>query len=323
MSNNLKGSLMLIVAAIIWGSTFVAQEEAAEFIGSFTLNSMRSFVGALALVPVVLVFKASRENKTGQKEKILTKPLIIGGICCGVALSVAANLQQFGIIFNAEQAQGDSGKAGFITAMYIIFVPIIWVFAGKKIRISVVLGAIVAVFGLYFISVKEGFSVSKGDIVLLLCAVAFSLHIIVVDYFVARVDGVALSCIQFLTVGIISGALMLVFERDTLSFHNIFSATIPILYCGLLSSGIAYTLQIISQKFCEPAVASLVMSLESVFAMISACVFYSIVNNRLMLPTGREFIGCALMMVAIFLVETPFADKAFDKISKRRIKNAD
>ena len=323
MSRNLKGSLMLVVAAIIWGSTFVAQEEAAEFIGSFTLNSLRSFVGALALIPVVLIFKNGREKKTGIKEKVITKQLIFGGICCGVALSVAANLQQFGIIFNAEQTQGDSGKAGFITAMYIIFVPILWVFAGKKIRISVILGAIVATFGLYFISVKAGFTVSKGDIVLLLCALAFSFHIMVVDYFVSRVDGVALSCVQFITVGIISGALMLVFERDTLSLQNVFSATIPILYCGLLSSGIAYTLQIISQKFCEPAVASLVMSLESVFAMISACVFYSIVNGSLKLPTGRETIGCVLMMVAIFLVETPFADKVFGNLFKKKVKNAD
>jgi drug/metabolite transporter (DMT)-like permease len=144
----------------------------------------------------------------------------------------------------------------------------------------------------------------------------------VVDYFVSRVDGVALSCVQFFTVGVISGALMIIFERDTLSFQNVFSATIPILYCGLLSSGIAYTLQIISQKFCEPAVASLVMSLESVFAMISACVFYSIVNGSLKLPTGRETVGCALMMVAIFLVETPFADKIFGRLFKKKVKNA-
>ena len=317
MSNNLKGSFMLLVAAVIWGSAFVAQEEACKFIGSFTLNSMRSFVGALVLIPVVLIFKKSREKQSGQKEKTLTKPLIIGGICCGIALSVAANLQQFGIIFNAELSEGGSGKAGFITAMYIIFVPLISMFTGKRVRISVILGVIIAVLGLYFISVKDGFTVSRGDIVLLLCAVAFSGHIMIIDRFVSRVNGVAMSCIQFFTVGIVSGVLMLIFERDSLSVYNLLHAAVPILFCGVLSSGIAYTLQILSQKLCEPTVASLVMSLESVFAMVTACVFY------LVLPTGREFVGCVLMMIAIFLVETPFADKFFDKFFKRSIKNAD
>ncbi len=317
MSNNLKGSLMLLIAAIIWGSAFVAQEEASAFIGSFTLNCFRSFVGALVLIPVVLFFKKGREKASGKKEKILTKPLIFGGVCCGVALSVAANLQQFGIIFNAELSEGGSGKAGFITAMYIIFVPLISMFTGKKLRVSVILGVIVAVFGLYFISVKQGFTVSKGDVVLLLCAVAFSLHIMVVDHFVSRADGIALSCVQFFTVGIVSGVLMLAFERDTLSVYNLLHAAVPILFCGVLSSGIAYTLQIVSQKLCEPTVASLVMSLESLFAMVTSCIFY------LVLPTGREFVGCVLMMVAIFLVETPFVDRFVSKRFKRRVKNAD
>ncbi len=317
MSNNLKGSLMLLVAAIIWGSAFVAQEEASAFIGSFTLNCCRSFVGALVLIPVVLFFKKKREITTGVKEKLLNKRLIIGGICCGVVLSVAANLQQFGIIFNAELAEGGSGKAGFITAMYIIFVPLISCFLGKGVRVSVLLGVVIAVAGLYFISVKEGFTVSTGDTVLLLCAVAFSGHIMVVDYFVSKVDGIALSCVQFFTVGVVSGVLMLIFERDCLSIANITASLVPIFYCGIMSSGVAYTLQIVSQKLCEPSVASLVMSLESLFAMVTSCIFY------FMLPTARELIGCILMMVAIFLVETPFADRFFNKLCRRRIKNAD
>ncbi len=317
MSNNLKGSLMLLIAAIIWGSAFVAQEEASAFIGSFTLNCCRSFVGALALIPVVLFFKKRREIATGVKEKLLNKKLIIGGICCGVVLSVAANLQQFGIIFNAELAEGGSGKAGFITAMYIIFVPLISCFLGKGVRASVLLGVAIAVAGLYFISVKEGFTVSTGDIVLLLCAVAFSGHIMVVDHFVSKVDGIALSCVQFFTVGIVSGILMLIFEQNSLSVANVTSSLVPIFYCGIMSSGVAYTLQIVSQKLCEPSVASLVMSLESLFAMVTACVFYFV------LPTLREFIGCLLMMVAIFIVETPFADKLFGNLFKKKVKNAD
>ncbi len=314
MKNNLKGGIILAVAAIIWGSTFVAQEEAAKYIGSFTLNCLRSFVGFLVLIPVVLFLKNSREKKSGTKERLMTKQLLLGGALCGVALSIAANLQQFGIIFNAELAKGDSGKAGFITAMYIIFVPLISVFGGRKLRFSMILAVFVAVFGLYFISVKEGFTVSSGDIVLLLCAVAFSGHIMLVDYFVERVDGVALSCIQFLVAGIISGILMLTSEADALSLANIFSATIPILYCGVLSSGIAYTLQIIGQKFSEPTVASLVMSLESLFAMVAACVFYA------KFPSLREAFGCVLMMVAIFVVETPFTDRLFSRVFKRKAK---
>lgn len=311
MKSNLKGSLILLIAAAIWGSAFVAQEEAAAYVGSFTINCLRSFVGAIVLIPVVMILKSNREKRSGVKEKILTKPLFIGGICCGVALSVAANLQQFGIMFNAELAEGGSGKAGFITAMYIIFVPLISCLKGKNIRFSVIAAVIIGVFGLYFISVKDGFTVSTGDIVLLLCALAFSMHIMVVDHFVSHVDAVALSSVQFFTAGIVSGILMLIFEHDTISLSGISNAALPILYCGIMSSGIAYTLQIVGQKYSEATVASLVMSLESLFAMVTSCVFYAI------LPTAREAIGCLLMMAAIFIVETPFADRAFNRLFKR------
>ena len=312
MKSNFKGSILLLIAAAIWGSAFVAQEEAAKFTGSFTINCLRSFVGAVVLIPLVLILKSNRERRTGIKEKLLTKQLLIGGVCCGAALAVAANLQQFGIMFNAKLAEGSSGKAGFITAMYIIFVPIISAFTGKKIRFSMIAAVIIGICGLYFISVKQDFTVDVGDIVLLLCAVAFSMHIIVVDRFVSKVDAVALSSVQFFTVGIISGVLMIIFERDGLSVGNITNAALPILYCGVMSSGVAYTLQIVSQRMTEATVASLVMSLESLFAMITSCVFYKI------LPTSREAVGCLLMMVAIFIVETPFADRLFTKVFKRK-----
>ena len=311
MKNNLKGGFILALAALIWGTTFVAQEEAARYIGSFTLNCLRSFVGFLVLIPVVLFLKNRREKKSLVKERLVTKHLILGGVLCGLMLSIAANLQQIGIIFNAELAEGDSGKAGFITAMYIIFVPIISVIGGKRLRLSLVVAVLVAVFGLYFISVKQGFSISSGDVTLLLCALAFSGHIILVDHFVEKTDGVALSCLQFLVAGIVSGILMLLAESDRLSFSVVFSATIPILYCGVLSSGIAYTLQIVGQKYSEPSVASLVMSLESLFAMIAACIFYR------KLPTLCEGVGCVLMMVAIFIVETPYFDNMISKLKRK------
>ena len=312
MKNNLKGGIILLIAAAIWGSAFVAQEEAAPFIGSFTLNCLRSFVAVIVLVPLSLIMKSTREKKTGQKEKTLSKKLIFGGVFCGVALSIAANLQQFGIIFNAELTAGGSGKAGFITAMYIIFVPLFLVILGQKLRFSMVLSVIISVFGLYFISVKSGFTVSVGDVVLLLCAIAFAVHITIADYFVEKVDTVALSAIQFFTVGVVSGILMLFFERDTLNINNIIHSAVPILYCGVMSSGVAYTFQLLGQKHCEATVASIVMSLESLFAMITSCVFYT------MLPTLREAIGCILMMLAIFIVETPFADRIFGKVFKKK-----
>ncbi len=314
MRNNLKGSLLLSIATVIWGSAFVAQEIAAKYVGPFTINCLRSFVGAIILIPLVFLFKAKREKQSQKKESLISKQLLLGGVLCGVALSVAANLQQFGIMFNAELQEGDSGKAGFITAMYIIFVPIISVFIGKKLKFSMILAVLIGIFGLYFISVKEGFTVSSGDITLLLCAVAFSFHIITVDRFVAKVDPIALSCVQFFTVGVISGVLMLIFEQDTLSVARVVDSTLPVLYCGVMSSGVAYTLQLVGQRYCETTVASLVMSLESLFAMVTACLFYQ------KLPTGREAIGCVLMMIAILVVETPTADRIFDKIFKRKQK---
>lgn len=311
MNKNLKGSIMLAVATVIWGTAFVFQEEASEYIGAFTLNCLRSIVGAIVLIPVALLMKSIRVKKTGVKEKLLTKSTIVGGICCGVALAVAANLQQVGIIFNAELAEGDSGKAGFITAMYIIFVPVVAVFGGQKLRFSVVAAVLVGVLGLYFISVKDGFTVAKGDFFILLCAIAFTGHIMVIDRFTAKADGVMLSLIQFVAAAVISGVLALVFERDTATISNISAAAMPILFCGVMSSGVAYTLQIIGQKYSEATVASLIMSLESLFAMLAACIFY------LKVPTLREGIGCVLMMIAIFVVETPFADRIFGKIFRK------
>ena len=312
MKSNLKGSIMLVIATVIWGTAFVFQEEAAEFIGPFTLNCMRSIVGAVVLIPVALIMKRLRVKRTGVPERLVTKSSVLGGICCGVALAIAANLQQIGIVFNAEMAEGDSGKAGFITAMYIIFVPIASVFGGKKLRFSMIAAVLLGVLGLYFISVKDGFTVSSGDIYLLLCALAFTGHIMVVDHFVQKADGVTLSLIQFVTAAVISGALMFVFDRDTLSVSNILSAAMPILFCGVMSSGVAYTLQIVGQKYSEATVASLIMSLESLFCMVAACIFYTQV------PSLREGIGCVIMLIAIFVVETPFADRLLGKVFKRK-----
>lgn len=311
-SKALRGSFMLLLTALIWGCAFVFQEEAADSVGAFTMNGLRSVIGGVILIPLILFFKLKRRNEADSSKKPPFGRALLGGIICGAALAVASNLQQFGIMLNADLGSGDSGKAGFITAMYIIFVPLITCILGRGIKPSVAAGVLFGVLGLYFISVKQGFSVAKGDALLLLCALAFSLQIIAVDYWGERVDVVLLSCIQFFTSGVISLILMLIFERSTLSLEGIADAAVPILFLGVVSSGVAYTLQIVGQKHCDPTVASLIMSLESLFAMTAACVFYK------HLPSLREVIGCVLMLVAIFTVQTPFVDNAFKRLKRSR-----
>lgn len=303
---NFKGSLMLLVATVIWGTAFVFQEEAVA-LGSFTLNGLRYILGGIILIPLVLVSK-SIDKKKADHSPVPFKNNLIAGVLCGVALAVAANLQQFGIMFNASLASGDSGKAGFITAMYIIFVPVLSTLLGKRLTPSVVLSVLLSVGGLYLISVKSGFSIALGDVFLLLCALSFAVHIMTVDKFVCKVDPIALSSVQFFTVGVVSLVLALIFEMDNLSLSAVSDAIWPILYLGIMSSGVAYTLQVLGQKHSEATVASLVMSLESVFAMLAACVFYT------KAPTPREVIGCFVMLIAIFIIQTPFVDNGFRSI---------
>ena len=306
---NLKGSLMLLLATVIWGTAFVFQEEAVA-LGSFTLNGLRYILGGIILIPLVLVLRGIEKRKS-TATPIPFKNSLIAGVLCGIALAVAANLQQFGIMFNASLASGDSGKAGFITAMYIIFVPVLTTLFGKRLTPSVVISVLLGVGGLYLISVKSGFSIALGDVFLLLCALSFSVHIMTVDRFVSKVDPVILSSVQFFTVGIISMALSLIFERETLSLSAVQDTGWSILYLGIMSSGVAYTLQVLGQKYSEATVASLVMSLESVFAMLAACVFYS------KTPSLREGLGCGIMLVAIFIIQTPFVDNAFRRLKAK------
>ena len=225
------------------------------------------------------------------------KQLALAGICCGTCLFVASILQQTGIIYTTV------GKSGFITAMYIVVVPVLGIFLKKKVGFRIWCGVILAVFGLYFLCMTPGhISVQKGDILTGLCAIAFSFHILVVDYFAPKLDGVKISCVQFLTCGILSGVGMLLFEQPNMA--SIVAAWLPILYAGALSSGVAYTLQIVGQRGLNPTVASLLMSMESVISVIAGGV---ILGQAL---SVREIFGCALMFCAIVLVQLP------DKIKK-------
>ena len=285
---------MLLITAAIWGFAFVAQSTAMDSIGPFTFQGIRSVLGGVILIPVFLIIdyikkkEGSYKKMTAQERKTLIK----GGLLCGLALCTACCFQQMAI---AED--DNSGKAGFITAMYILIVPVLGLFFKKKpsVKLWFCIGA--AVVGMYFLCIKDGFTISRSDILLILCAVAFSVQIMLVDHFSPKVDGVRLSCIQFLVTGLISSILMLIFEEP--SGAAVKEAWIPILYAGIGSCGIAYTFQIIGQKYTEPVTASLIMSLESAFALLGGMLILK------QIPMLREWIGIGLMFTAIMVSQLP------------------
>ena len=299
----IPGSVILLLAALAWGSAFVAQSLGSDSVRPFTFNAARSLLGALVLVPVFLTF--DRVNKKPKKSG--GKTLLIGGVLCGVLLFMACNLQQFAISYvdtagkTAEELEtlekANIGKVAFLTALYIVLVPVFGVFMKKKAGVQVWLGVLIALIGMYFLSIKPGFTISGGDIYAFLCAFAFALQIIVVDEVVDKVDPIRLSCLQFLVCGILSSVCAAIFDKPALS--DILNAWAPILYMGVVSSGIAYTLQIIGQSRCNSVVASLVMSMESVFSAL----FGFLILHQAML--GREIAGCVLMLFAIVLAQIP------------------
>jgi drug/metabolite transporter (DMT)-like permease len=292
----MKNSLLLLLTSFIWGVAFVAQSVGGEAVGCFTFNGVRSLIGALVLIPVIFFLDAQKKKELGeekfQEQKGDFKTLLTGGICCGVMLCIASNFQQFGISFTTV------GKAGFITAMYILIVPILGLFMKKKVSMKVWFGVVLATIGLYMLCMtSESFSLSKGDFLVLICAGFFSLHILIIDYFSPKADGVRMSCIQFFVCGMISMIIAFIFEQPNLG--AILSGWIPILYAGILSCGVAYTLQIVGQKNMDPTVASLILSLESVFSVLAGWV---ILNQKL---SGRELFGCGLMFLAIIMAQLP------------------
>ena len=299
MSKKLRGNLLLLLTALIWGSSFVAQRAGMDYIGPFTFNGIRSLIGGIVLIPVILLLKKINGRGADQETAPLSeeekraerKTLLIGGISCGVVLFIASSLQQIGVVYTT------AGKAGFITALYIVLVPILGIFIGKKIRPIIWLCVALSVVGLYLLCMTGGFSLSKGDLLVLLCALAFAVHILVIDYFSPKTNGVKLSCIQFFVCGIISLFPMFIVENPVWS--EILSCWVPILYAGVLSCGVAYTLQIVAQKDTDPTVASLLLSLESVFAVISGVI---ILHEHI---AGRELIGCIIMFAAIIIAQLP------------------
>ncbi len=298
----LKNSLLLLLAAVIWGIAFVAQSVGMDYVGGFTFNAVRSLIGSAVLVPLILIPGQNNSDNSETSEAAASttsgiqkrKDLIIGGISCGICLCLASNFQQFGIKYTTV------GKAGFITACYIVIVPIIGLFLGKKCSKFIWAAVAMALIGLYLLCITDGFSIGKGDLLVLVCAFLFSIHILVIDHFSPKADGVKLSCIQFLTCGILSAIPALILEHPQVP--SILAAWQPILYAGVMSCGVAYTLQIIGQKNMNPTVASLILSMESCISVLAGWI---ILGQQL---SAKEILGCVIMFAAIILAQLPQKD---------------
>ena len=297
-SKQILSSALLLAAAVIWGFAFVAQEKIADTVPPFTVNAIRSLIASVALIPVAAVTRKINGKKLLESDPADRKRLIKAGIICGVMLCISVNLQQFGIALYPEGAPA-SAHSGFLTAMYIIFVPIFGLFLKKKPNALIIIAVILATVGLYFLCLFGGFGkLYTGDIVVLICGAAFAVQILCVDHYIDTVDGVKLSSIQFLVTGVLSAILMVIFEKP--DFSAVLAAWKPLLYLALMSSGVGYTLQIIGQKYSSsPALASILMSMESVFAVIGGVIFLGAV------PAVNEWIGCGLMFAAIILAQLP------------------
>lgn len=310
-THKLRNTFFLFLTAMIWGAAFVAQSVSMDYIGPFTFICLRSVIGGLFLIPVIIVLDGIRKKSQNESANVVSsentlhniemeekqrlswknKQLIEGGIVCGIFLFFANCFQQTGIQYTTV------GKAGFITTFYIIIVPLIGLFFKKYCGILTWIGVIIALAGLYFLCITQKLTIQRGDALILCCSVLYAGQILAIDHYNPFVDGVKMSCIQFLTGGILGAVFMLLFENPSVAM--ILSAAGPILYTGIMSTGVGYTLQIVGQKGLNPTVAALILSLESVFSALSGYVFLHQVL------TTRELIGCALMFIAIVLAQLP------------------
>lgn len=296
MKKRLQGNIMLLATALIWGTAFVAQSEGMRYVEPFTYNAVRTLIGGIVLIPVIAAFRIFSGKSKPLESKTSKKATIIGGIACGAVLFAASSFQQCGMTMTT------AGKAGFITALYIVIVPLIELIIYRKSNIFVWICVVIAAAGFYMLCIKEGFEIGRGDILVLCCAVFFAVHIMVIDYFNGKnADGMVLSCIQFFTAGTLMTIAMFLFESPEL--NAVLDAKYTILYAGIMSSGIAYTLQVLGQRHTDPAAATLIMSLESVFAALSG---WLILHEAL---SPKETAGCALVFTAVILAQLKSPEK--------------
>ena len=287
---------MLLVTSLIWGTAFVAQSDGMNYIEPFTYNSMRTLLGGFVLIPVILLFRFLDKRSGKEKNTYSLKNTLVGGVCCGVILFIASSFQQAGI------AQTTAGKAGFVTALYIVIVPLIGIFLHRKMPLRMWLFIAAALAGFWLLCIGDNFSISGGDLLVFFGALFFALHITVIDYFNGKgTDGVLMSCIQFFTAGLLMLICMFIFEKPVID--NIIQARVSILYAGIMSCGVAYTLQILGQRHTSPTLATLLMSLESVFAALSG---WLILGENLSI---KELLGCILIFSAVILAQLAGTDK--------------
>lgn len=290
----LRHSLLLLLTATIWGVAFVAQSVGMDYVGPFTFLFARNAIGGLVVLPVVAVLHRAAPlpaPENAEQKRRARRTLLVGGVSCGVVLCVASMFQQTGLLYTTV------GKSGFLTACYILIVPLLGLLVGRRCGKLVWCGVALAVVGLYFLCLTDALSVNLGDLLTFFSAILFAGHIMIVDHFAPRTDAVKMSCIQFFVCAVLAGVGMLVFEQPSLS--ALLAAWQPVLYAGVLSSGVAFTLQIIGQRGLNPTVASLIMSLESVISVLAGWV---ILHQTL---SGREIFGCVLMFAAIVLAQLP------------------
>ena len=302
MNKAFRANLLLLLTAFIWGVAFVAQDVAMDVMEPFTFNAVRMAIAALALLPCIRLLDALERRRAApgcaaapRSVRSMTpaqrRTLALGGISCGVVLFFASSMQQLGI------QQTSAGKAGFVTALYIVLVPISGLLFKRTVRRNVWIAVVISLVGLFLLCVTDTLTVELGDLYLLLCAIGFTVHILVIDYFSPRTDCVRMSCLQFWVGSALCAVVMVLTEHPTLS--GLLRGWIPLVYAGVLSGGMGYTLQMVAQRDTNPTVASLILCLESVFAVLAQWVLLG------ELLSGRELVGCALMLIGIVLAQVP------------------
>lgn len=297
--SNIKGNVILMITALIWGTAFVAQSVGMDYVGPFTFITARYIVGGLFLIPCIYLLDRINKKPVRESGKDDKKTLVTGGFLCGTVLFTASCFQQIGIQYTTV------GKSGFITALYIIIVPLLGILFKKRVSVKVWISVVISLIGLYLLCMNESFSISRGDFLILMCAFCFSIHILIIDKYSSLVDSVRMSCIQFFVAGLLGVIPMFIFENPQIK--DMLNACSSILYTGIMSSGVAYTLQIIGQKYTSPVLATLIMSIESVFAALSGWIILGEVLSL------KEYIGCCLVFSAIILAQLPDRKKIYSK----------
>ena len=297
-SQAIKADLLMLIAAVIWGFAFVAQREGMETMGPFLFNGVRFLIGVIVLTPVVWFL--SKKPQPEHKAKVSTKKLLFAGTMAGFILFIAISFQQVGLQYTT------AGKAGFITGLYIFFVPLIGLFFGQKTGSGTWLGATIALYGLYLLSIKEDFSIAEGDLLQLVCAIFFAAHVLYIGYFAKRMDPLKLSLVQYVVTGVLS--LVIAIAIELITWDMIMETAIPLLYAGVMSTGIAYTLQVVAQQHAHSSHAAIILSLEGAFAVLGG---WLLLDEYL---TTRGLVGCGLMLTGMFLSQLlPKLDKVYRK----------